>query len=204
MVRPFLALYVGGMGAGRNFHFDVIARMGYERAALEGYARNTRTDFRARLANKLLAYLPELAASAALRRLTHLPPPQAIKHFSACAGVGPTADISPSLRPMNGRITSCSTVPSMMTMSRASDQFLTQKTSSRSGASNDGLSRLDLPQAGDARPHAMTLAEGVGELVDLAPQRRTRSDEAHVAAHYIDWLGQLVEAGRLARNDRHA
>jgi F420-dependent oxidoreductase-like protein len=30
VVRPLLALYVGGMGAkGANFHFDVIARMGY-------------------------------------------------------------------------------------------------------------------------------------------------------------------------------
>ncbi len=33
-VRPLLALYVGGMGAkGANFHFDVIARMGYEAEA---------------------------------------------------------------------------------------------------------------------------------------------------------------------------
>jgi len=30
-VRPMLALYVGGMGAkGANFHFDVLARMGWE------------------------------------------------------------------------------------------------------------------------------------------------------------------------------
>ncbi len=34
MVRPFLALYAGGMGAkGANFHFDVFARMGYEAEA---------------------------------------------------------------------------------------------------------------------------------------------------------------------------
>ena len=34
MVRPFLALYAGGMGArGTNFHFDVFARMGYEAEA---------------------------------------------------------------------------------------------------------------------------------------------------------------------------
>lgn len=33
-VRPFLALYAGGMGAkGANFHFDVFARMGYEAEA---------------------------------------------------------------------------------------------------------------------------------------------------------------------------
>ncbi len=35
MVRPFLALYAGGMGArDTNFHFDVFARMGYEDVAL--------------------------------------------------------------------------------------------------------------------------------------------------------------------------
>ena len=31
LLRPMMALYIGGMGArGRNFHFDAIARMGYE------------------------------------------------------------------------------------------------------------------------------------------------------------------------------
>jgi F420-dependent oxidoreductase-like protein len=36
MVRPFLALYAGGMGArGANFHFEVFARMGYEAEALK-------------------------------------------------------------------------------------------------------------------------------------------------------------------------
>ena len=31
VVRPMIALYIGGMGAkGANFHFDVFARMGYE------------------------------------------------------------------------------------------------------------------------------------------------------------------------------
>jgi alkanesulfonate monooxygenase SsuD/methylene tetrahydromethanopterin reductase-like flavin-dependent oxidoreductase (luciferase family) len=31
LLRPMLALYIGGMGAkGANFHFDVFARMGYE------------------------------------------------------------------------------------------------------------------------------------------------------------------------------
>ena len=35
-VRPFLALYAGGMGArGANFHFEVFARMGYEDVALK-------------------------------------------------------------------------------------------------------------------------------------------------------------------------
>ena len=35
-VRPFLALYCGGMGArGANFHFEVFARMGYEDVALK-------------------------------------------------------------------------------------------------------------------------------------------------------------------------
>jgi F420-dependent oxidoreductase-like protein len=34
MIRPFIALYAGGMGArGANFHFEVIARMGYEAEA---------------------------------------------------------------------------------------------------------------------------------------------------------------------------
>ncbi len=34
MVRPFVALYAGGMGAkGANFHFDVFARMGWEAEA---------------------------------------------------------------------------------------------------------------------------------------------------------------------------
>jgi F420-dependent oxidoreductase-like protein len=35
-LRPMIALYVGGMGArGQNFHFDVVARMGYEDVALK-------------------------------------------------------------------------------------------------------------------------------------------------------------------------
>jgi len=34
LIRPFLALYAGGMGArGANFHFEVFARMGYEDVA---------------------------------------------------------------------------------------------------------------------------------------------------------------------------
>jgi alkanesulfonate monooxygenase SsuD/methylene tetrahydromethanopterin reductase-like flavin-dependent oxidoreductase (luciferase family) len=33
-LRPFIALYVGGMGArGQNFHYDVVARMGFESEA---------------------------------------------------------------------------------------------------------------------------------------------------------------------------
>jgi len=33
-IRPFIALYVGGMGArGQNFHYDVVARMGFEAEA---------------------------------------------------------------------------------------------------------------------------------------------------------------------------
>jgi len=35
-VRPFVALYVGGMGArGRNFYNDLACRFGYEKAAAE-------------------------------------------------------------------------------------------------------------------------------------------------------------------------
>jgi len=36
MVRPYLALYAGGMGArGANFHFEAIARAGFEAEALK-------------------------------------------------------------------------------------------------------------------------------------------------------------------------
>lgn len=36
MIRPFMALYAGGMGAkGANFHHDAIARMGYEAEAVK-------------------------------------------------------------------------------------------------------------------------------------------------------------------------
>jgi alkanesulfonate monooxygenase SsuD/methylene tetrahydromethanopterin reductase-like flavin-dependent oxidoreductase (luciferase family) len=36
MVRPFIALYAGGMGAkGANFHFEVFARMGWEGVATQ-------------------------------------------------------------------------------------------------------------------------------------------------------------------------
>jgi F420-dependent oxidoreductase-like protein len=36
MVKPFLALYIGGMGArGKNFYFDLACRYGYEQAATE-------------------------------------------------------------------------------------------------------------------------------------------------------------------------
>ncbi|HUF99141.1 MAG TPA: LLM class F420-dependent oxidoreductase [Ilumatobacter sp.] len=36
MIRPFVALYAGGMGAREvNFHFDVFARMGWEHIALQ-------------------------------------------------------------------------------------------------------------------------------------------------------------------------
>lgn len=35
-VRPFVALYVGGMGArGKNFYFDLACRLGYEEAAIK-------------------------------------------------------------------------------------------------------------------------------------------------------------------------
>ena len=36
MLRPFLALYVGGMGArGKNFYYDLAVRYGFEEAATE-------------------------------------------------------------------------------------------------------------------------------------------------------------------------
>ena len=47
-VRPLLALYVGGMGArGANFHFDVLARMGWQSVCEEvqdRYLRGNRLD----------------------------------------------------------------------------------------------------------------------------------------------------------------
>ena len=36
MIKPFMALYIGGMGArGKNFYFDLACRYGYEQAATE-------------------------------------------------------------------------------------------------------------------------------------------------------------------------
>jgi alkanesulfonate monooxygenase SsuD/methylene tetrahydromethanopterin reductase-like flavin-dependent oxidoreductase (luciferase family) len=36
MVRPFIALYIGGMGAkGKNFYYDIVCRYGYEAAATQ-------------------------------------------------------------------------------------------------------------------------------------------------------------------------
>ena len=54
---------------------------------------------------------------------------------------------------------------------------------------------FDLPQAGDARPHEVTVVELGRELVDLRPQRRPGPDQAHVAEEHVEQLRQLVEAG---------
>src|SRR6202041_3278542 len=56
--RPFLALYIGGMGAkGMNFHFDVFARMGYEEAATkiqEAYLDGRKDDAAAAVPTALI------------------------------------------------------------------------------------------------------------------------------------------------------
>jgi F420-dependent oxidoreductase-like protein len=56
--RPFLALYIGGMGAkGMNFHFDVFARMGYEEAATkiqEAYLDGRKDDAAAAVPTSLI------------------------------------------------------------------------------------------------------------------------------------------------------
>ena len=41
----------------------------------------------------------------------------------------------------------------------------------------------------------MSVAILASECCDLRRKRRTRSDEAHLAAQHVDQLGQLVEAG---------
>lgn len=58
MVRPFLALYAGGMGArGANFHFEAIARSGYEAEALrvqELYLAGKKQEAAAAIPTKLV------------------------------------------------------------------------------------------------------------------------------------------------------
>ena len=81
MVRPFLALYAGGMGArGANFHFEVFARMGYEDVALkvqdlylagqEGRGRggDPAVDGRGRRARRPTGQDPRRARHAGARR----------------------------------------------------------------------------------------------------------------------------------------
>src|SRR5690606_36877172 len=53
---------------------------------------------------------------------------------------------------------------------------------------------VDLPHAGHAGLDQQT-APGVGAVGgDLAGQRRARPDQAHLTAHDVEQLGQLVEA----------
>jgi len=58
VVRPFFALYIGGMGArGRNFYYDVAARAGYEADAAkiqEHYLGGRRADAIAAVPDRLL------------------------------------------------------------------------------------------------------------------------------------------------------
>jgi F420-dependent oxidoreductase-like protein len=61
-IRPFLALYMGGMGAkGQNFHFDVFARMGYEEAATKVQEHYLAGDKKAAFAAVPTALVEEVA-----------------------------------------------------------------------------------------------------------------------------------------------
>lgn len=57
-MRPYLALYIGGMGAkSMNFHFDVFARMGYEAEATkiqELYLEGRKDEAAAAVPTKLI------------------------------------------------------------------------------------------------------------------------------------------------------
>jgi F420-dependent oxidoreductase-like protein len=62
MVRPFLALYAGGMGAkGANFHFDVFARMGYEAEATKIQELYLAGDKKAAIATVPLSMVEDVA-----------------------------------------------------------------------------------------------------------------------------------------------
>ncbi len=61
-MRPYLALYMGGMGAkGQNFHFDVFARMGYEEAAINVQGHYLAGDKKAAFAAVPTALVEEVA-----------------------------------------------------------------------------------------------------------------------------------------------
>lgn len=62
VVRPFVALYVGGMGArGANYHRDVVARLGYEAECAEIQARFLAGDRRGSAAAVPLALIDDVA-----------------------------------------------------------------------------------------------------------------------------------------------
>jgi F420-dependent oxidoreductase-like protein len=70
-LRPGLALYIGGMGArGTNFHFNVIARMGFEEACVEVqrlYLEGRRKDAAAAVPTALVERLNLVGPPAKIR-----------------------------------------------------------------------------------------------------------------------------------------
>ena len=70
-LRPQLALYIGGMGArGQNFHFNVIARMGYQDVAAkvqECYLAGRRKEAEASIPRALLERLNLIGPPAKIR-----------------------------------------------------------------------------------------------------------------------------------------
>jgi F420-dependent oxidoreductase-like protein len=70
MVRPFLALYAGGMGAkGANFHFDVFARMGYEAEATRIQELYLAGDKKAAIASVPLSMVEDVALVGPLDKI---------------------------------------------------------------------------------------------------------------------------------------
>jgi F420-dependent oxidoreductase-like protein len=69
--RPFIALYVGGMGArGQNFHFDVVARMGFEAEAVkiqDLYLGGNRGEAMAAVPTKLVDAIAMIGPEAKIR-----------------------------------------------------------------------------------------------------------------------------------------
>ena len=72
LVRPFLALYMGGMGArGANFHFDVFARMGYEDVATKVQELYLAGDKPAAIATVPTALVEDVALVGPLDKVRH-------------------------------------------------------------------------------------------------------------------------------------
>jgi F420-dependent oxidoreductase-like protein len=69
--RPFIALYVGGMGArGQNFHFDVVARMGFETEATriqDLYLAGNKGEAMAAVPTKLVDEIAMIGPEAKIR-----------------------------------------------------------------------------------------------------------------------------------------
>ena len=70
-IKPFLALYIGGMGAkGRNFYYDLACRYGFEEAAekiQEAYLAKRRADALAAVPDALVDEVSLLGSKEALR-----------------------------------------------------------------------------------------------------------------------------------------